>query len=263
LLHGAARWGGGGREHAPALLVRIRARRLAAHAPDLRAHPRDARCRQRAPAPLPAARPPRRRRLRNRQLLGGGVPRARRWERAGGGGALPFAAEVRERGGALRRGDRSGHRKGARQLSAGVHPRRSHQRGAHPGAASARQGAAPHGNSSQRRFAMNVQSWLLWGFAGTVVLTSIMAGSQGLRPTRMNLPYILGTMFTPSRDRANLVGFIVHVLNGWIFSLLYVATFHALGRVTWWLGAGIGLVHAAFVLTAGVRMIPSLHPRMA
>ncbi|HLV60676.1 MAG TPA: hypothetical protein VKY51_04670 [Fredinandcohnia sp.] len=110
---------------------------------------------------------------------------------------------------------------------------------------------------------MNVQSWLLWGFAGTVVLTSIMAGSQGLRLTRMNLPYILGTMFTPSRDRANLVGFIVHVLNGWIFSLLYVATFHALGRVTWWLGAGIGLVHAAFVLTAGVRMIPSLHPRMA
>jgi uncharacterized membrane protein YagU involved in acid resistance len=110
---------------------------------------------------------------------------------------------------------------------------------------------------------MNVESWLLWGFVGTVVLTTIMAASQGLRITRMNLPYMLGTMFTPSRDRAKLVGFIFHVVNGWAFSLLYVATFHALDQATWWLGGLIGLVHAAFVLTAGMRIVPGLHPRMA
>lgn len=110
---------------------------------------------------------------------------------------------------------------------------------------------------------MNVPSWLLWGFVGTIVLTTIMAGSQGMRLTRMNLPYMLGTMFTPSRDRAKLVGFIVHLFNGWLFSLLYVAAFHALDRATWWLGAIIGLVHAAFVLTAGMRIVPGLHPRMA
>jgi hypothetical protein len=110
---------------------------------------------------------------------------------------------------------------------------------------------------------MNVGGWLLWGFVGTVVLTTVMAGSQGLRLTRMNLPYMLGTMFTPRRDRAKLVGFIVHLMNGWIFSLLYVAAFHSLGSATWWLGALIGLVHAAFVLTAGMRIMPGLHPRMA
>lgn len=110
---------------------------------------------------------------------------------------------------------------------------------------------------------MNVAGWLLWGFVATIVLTTIMAGSQGLHLTRMNLPYMLGTMFTPSRDRAKLVGFVVHVLNGWMFSLLYVAAFHSLGRANWWLGSLIGLVHAAFVLTAGMRIVPGLHPRMA
>ncbi len=110
---------------------------------------------------------------------------------------------------------------------------------------------------------MNVGSWLLWGFVATVVLTTLMAAGQGLRLTRMSLPYMLGTMFTPSRERAKLVGFLVHVANGWLLSLLYVAAFHAWGRASWWRGAGIGLVHAAFVLTVGVRVLPGLHPRMA
>lgn len=110
---------------------------------------------------------------------------------------------------------------------------------------------------------MNVASWLLWGFVGTIVLTTFMAASQGLRITRMNLPYMLGTVFTPSRDRAKLVGFGLHLMNGLIFSLLYVAAFHALDLATWWFGGCIGLVHAAFVLTAGMRITPGLHPRMA
>lgn len=110
---------------------------------------------------------------------------------------------------------------------------------------------------------MNVGSWLLWGFVGTVVLTTVMAASQGLRLTRMSLPYMLGTLFTPSRDRAKLVGFLLHVFNGWMFSLLYVAAFHSLGFASGWLGAFIGFVHAAFVLTAGMVIVPGLHPRMA
>jgi hypothetical protein len=106
-------------------------------------------------------------------------------------------------------------------------------------------------------------SWLLWGFVATVVLTTMMAASQGLRMTRMNLPYMLGSMFTPGRDRAKLIGFIVHLASGWAFSLLYVAAFQSLGMATWWLGAAIGVVHAAFVLSAGMLMLPGLHPRMA
>ncbi len=110
---------------------------------------------------------------------------------------------------------------------------------------------------------MNVWSWLLWGFVGTIVLTTVMAGTQGAGLTRMSLPYMLGTMFTPDRDRAKLVGFVFHLADGWAFSLLYIAAFHAWHRATWWLGAAIGLVHAAFVLTVGMRLLPGLHPRMA
>jgi hypothetical protein len=110
---------------------------------------------------------------------------------------------------------------------------------------------------------MNWGSWLLWGFVATVVLTTLMSASQGLRLTRMSIPYMVGTIFTADRDRAKLVGFIVHLADGWLFSLAYVAAFQSWHRATWWLGATIGFVHAAFVLTAGMRILPGLHPRMA
>jgi uncharacterized membrane protein YagU involved in acid resistance len=110
---------------------------------------------------------------------------------------------------------------------------------------------------------MNLGSWLLWGFVATIVLTTLMSASQGFGFTRMSLPYMLGTMFTSSRDRAKLVGFFFHLINGWLFSLIYVAAFHLWDGATWWRGALIGLVHAGFVLTAGMRLMPGLHPRMA
>jgi hypothetical protein len=110
---------------------------------------------------------------------------------------------------------------------------------------------------------VNVASWLVWGFAATVVLTAILSGSQSLGLTRMNLPYILGTMLTPDRDRAKAIGVLVHLLNGWVFSLVYVAAFHQWGGPAWWKGAAIGAVHAAFVLVAGMPALPGLHPRMA
>jgi hypothetical protein len=110
---------------------------------------------------------------------------------------------------------------------------------------------------------MNWSSWLIWGFASTVVLTSILAGSQGIGMTRMNIPYMLGTIFTPDRDHAKFIGFFLHFGNGFAFSLIYVAAFHALGRSTWWFGALIGLVQALFVLTMLLPILPALHPRMA
>jgi uncharacterized membrane protein YagU involved in acid resistance len=110
---------------------------------------------------------------------------------------------------------------------------------------------------------MNSVSWLVWGFAGTVVLTTLMAGSQGMGMTRMNIPYLVGTMVTADRDRAKVVGVALHLLNGFAFSFLYIATFHLVGGATWWKGAIIGFVHAAFVLAVGMPALPGLHPRMA
>lgn len=110
---------------------------------------------------------------------------------------------------------------------------------------------------------MNVGGWLLWGFVGTTVLTMVMSGSQSFGLTRMNVPYLLGTIFITDRDKAEVVGISLHLINGWLFSLIYVAAFHATGVATWWFGAAIGAVHAGFVLSAGMASLPGLHPRMA
>ena len=110
---------------------------------------------------------------------------------------------------------------------------------------------------------MNWGSWLVWGFVATIVLTTISSVSQGLGLTRMNLPYMLGTLFTLDRDRAKLYGFGVHLLGGWIFSLVYVLLFQQLGVAGAWRGAIFGLIHGIAVLVVVVGLLPGLHPRMA
>jgi uncharacterized membrane protein YagU involved in acid resistance len=110
---------------------------------------------------------------------------------------------------------------------------------------------------------MNLPSILLWGFAGTTILTTTLRASQALGLTRMDLPLMLGLIVTRDRDRAKTLGFFMHLLNGWVFSLIYAAFFETLDLATWWVGAAIGLVHALFVLVVGLPVIPGLHPRMA
>jgi hypothetical protein len=110
---------------------------------------------------------------------------------------------------------------------------------------------------------MNLESVLLWGFVATIALTTLVQGGQSLGLSRMSLPFILGTMFTANRDRAAMVGFLVHLLNGWLFAFLYALAFESWGRATWWLGGGIGLVHGLAVLVALMPVLPGFHPRMA
>lgn len=50
---------------------------------------------------------------------------------------------------------------------------------------------------------------------------------------------------------------------GWVGALGYVALLHAHGGASVWLGALLGLLHAALLLTAGVRVLPAVHPGMA
>jgi uncharacterized membrane protein YagU involved in acid resistance len=105
--------------------------------------------------------------------------------------------------------------------------------------------------------------WFIGGAMGTILLTVLLGGSQALRLTRINIPYLLGTMFTANRDRAPLVGMLVHLVNGWIFAMLYFAAFRALDASPLWLGALLGLLHATFVLVAAMPILPAMHPRMA
>ncbi len=110
---------------------------------------------------------------------------------------------------------------------------------------------------------MDWPSIILWGFVGTVVLTVVMRGSQELGFTRMDLPFMLGTMFTLDRDAAKLYGFLFHLALGWLFSFLYALAFEELGMASWWLGGFGGLVHGVFVLMVALPILPGLHPRMS
>jgi hypothetical protein len=110
---------------------------------------------------------------------------------------------------------------------------------------------------------MNWHGSLLAGFVGTLLITSLEAGAQQFHFTRISLPYLLGAMFTPSRERASVIGFFAHLVNGQIFSVVYVALFHTTGSATALRGAAIGLIHSAVVLLVVVPLMPALHPRMA
>lgn len=110
---------------------------------------------------------------------------------------------------------------------------------------------------------MQITEILLWGFAATLILTIIMAASKPIGLTRMDIPFMLGTMFTPNRNKAPLYGFLMHLFIGWVFAFIYLFAFKSAGLYTWWFGLVIGFVHGAFVLTVGLQVIAGFHPRMA
>src|SRR6185436_14382197 len=170
-----------------------------------------------------------------------------------GGGVVPAVPGLRERPGTFRRGGRSGDGRGAGQLPAGLQPRRVDRRGAGDRGAPAdraveriRAGATA-ARAGGERAVMSWMNWLVWGFLATAVLTTVMAGSEGFGLTRMNIPHMLGTMFTPNRDRAKVYGVVLHFLNGWAFSIVYIIAFHTAHIFTWWFGALLGFLHGAFV----------------
>jgi hypothetical protein len=110
---------------------------------------------------------------------------------------------------------------------------------------------------------MSLVGALAGGFVGTVVLTTGLRLAQELGLTRMDIPLLLGTIFSQDRSRANLIGYALHFFNGLIFSLLYAGVFFAVGQAGWLFGAVLGLVHAAFAGGALVNvLLPALHPHM-
>ena len=109
---------------------------------------------------------------------------------------------------------------------------------------------------------MNLPSILLWGFAATVVLTTLTIAAQSLGLTRIDIPFIVGTMFTADRDRAKVIGSAVHLVNGWIFAMVYALFFENIRSGTLWFGALMGAVQGVFVVTVLLPLLPGVHPRM-
>jgi hypothetical protein len=110
---------------------------------------------------------------------------------------------------------------------------------------------------------MSVWGAVAGGFLGTLVLTTGMSAASGLGLTRMDLPFLLGTVFTADRVRAKALGYGLHFMAGLAFAMLYFAIFSAIDRSGFALGALFGLLHGLFAATALVNvLLPLVHPRM-
>ncbi|HEY1006765.1 MAG TPA: hypothetical protein VGD92_06280 [Sphingobacteriaceae bacterium] len=110
---------------------------------------------------------------------------------------------------------------------------------------------------------MSTGEVFLWGFGATLVLTVILAASRPLGLTRMDLPFLLGTLITADRDKAPWYGFLIHLVIGWVFAFIYTYAFSSAGLHTWWFGMTVSFVHGAFVLSVGLQLVAAFHPRMA
>ncbi len=110
---------------------------------------------------------------------------------------------------------------------------------------------------------MSLWGALAGGFVGTLVLTTVLRTANELGLTRVDLPFLLGTVFTADRARAKALGYLLHLVAGEVFALLYYALFAAIDTSGWQLGALFGLLHGVVSATALVNiLLPVVHPRM-
>lgn len=107
-------------------------------------------------------------------------------------------------------------------------------------------------------------SALAGGFVGTLVMVIITRAATEMGLTRMDLPFLLGTVVTEDRRRAKAIGYGFHLIMGLIFALVYWAFFAIIGRSSWWIGGLAGALQALFISTVLVNeLLPVIHPRMA
>lgn len=110
---------------------------------------------------------------------------------------------------------------------------------------------------------MDWAGWAILGLVATSALTAVLIAAQLAGLTRLDIPLVLGTIFTEDPDRARVLGFFIHLCVGQGFALGYAAVFTVLDGATWWLGGLLGVLHAAMALTVLLPLLAGVHPRMA
>jgi hypothetical protein len=101
------------------------------------------------------------------------------------------------------------------------------------------------------------------GLLGTLVLSTVLRAASELGFTRMDLPFLLGTVVTSRRVRAKAWGFALHLTIGIVFAVAYGAIFVAIGQSGIVFGGVLGALHAVFSGTTLVNvLLPIVHPRM-
>lgn len=111
--------------------------------------------------------------------------------------------------------------------------------------------------------AFAVLSILVWGTIAALAATAIMYVSQQRGWSRLNLPFLLGTLFTGDRHAANALGFMLYLVGGCFLAFLYFLVFALVGTAGPWVGAAAGLAHGVLLLTVFLPLLPYVHPRVA
>jgi len=106
-------------------------------------------------------------------------------------------------------------------------------------------------------------SVILWAAIASAAMVLVETGGLWLGMTRMSIPIILGSFVVSDRDRAALIGTLMHLVMGVGFGYGYAWIFNEADNSAWWLGLAIGLGHSMFVLGVLMPSLPGIHPRMA
>jgi hypothetical protein len=108
---------------------------------------------------------------------------------------------------------------------------------------------------------MNVLGAIVAGLAATGVMTVMMYIAPRMGMPKMDMPRMLGTMFTSKEGTATALGMVIHLMMGAIFAIIYAWLWSlGLGSATWGWGLIFGAVHgivAAMMMPVMLRM----HPR--
>ncbi|MCP4363575.1 MAG: hypothetical protein GY796_36715 [Chloroflexi bacterium] len=97
---------------------------------------------------------------------------------------------------------------------------------------------------------MNIIAAIVAGTVGTLVITMVMAMAPKMGMPEMDIVGMLGSMFDKNGNRT--VGWIIHLMMGMIFGIVYVLLWSAgAGSVSILWGALFGMVHW---LVAGLMM---------
>ena len=89
---------------------------------------------------------------------------------------------------------------------------------------------------------MNVIGAIVAGLVGTIVMSIALAGAPQMGMPKIDIVGMLGTTFSPRPNRA--LGWILHLLIGCIFGLIYAAIWSVgIGSVDVTIGLLFGIAH--------------------
>lgn len=110
---------------------------------------------------------------------------------------------------------------------------------------------------------MSLLGALSGGFLGTLLLATALQLATALRLTRIDLPFLLGSVAAAQRGAAKAAGYALQVAIGLTFAVVYWLLFQAAGSSAWWLGGAFGVVHGLATAALLVPVVlPAVHPRL-